>query len=459
MPPNNGDAGRAQAPVVVAGGGIAGLAAAVELSRLGHRVLVLEARRRWGGRAASFRERTTGDELDNGQHALMGCYHHTLAFLDRIGASAKLAWQGRLQVPYFDLITGRTATLRAGPGPSPIHVAAGIARFALLSPAQRIEALLGGLRILALRRRQDPLLLHVTVEDLLRFCRQSPSTRERLWNPIAIATLNELPSRAAAAPFAEVIARAFFGSRRDSQFVFPRVSLSELYVPGALDFVRRHGGAAQLGAPVEGLVRNGEEIRAVVVRGGEVIPASAVVCALPPGAARNLLAEHGVAIPAFDYAPIVSVYLWFQQPPELPPFFGLLGGHGQWVFHRASLWGQTACAAAPDSHIVSVVISAARSEAQRHDGELIHDVTAELRCAFPHLARMEIRHALVVREKRATPSLTPELDRQRPPTRTRLRNLFLAGDWIATGLPATIESAVASGFAAARAVVPPYSKS
>ncbi len=441
------------APTVIIGGGIAGLAAAVELSHRGQRVLVLEARQRLGGRAASFREPTTGDEVDNGQHAMMGCYHHTLNFLERIGASKKLVWQDRLRVPYVDLASGERATLCAGGGPSPLHVAHGIARFGLLPRRMRFEALLGGVRIYLLRQRRDPLLQRITIEDLLCLCGQQSLTRQRLWYPIAVATLNEWPSRAAAAPFAEVVARAFFGSQQDAQFVFPRVPLSQLYVDDARAFIEGHGGVIRTGAIVQRLLCQEERVYAVQLRDGTMLPAAQVICAVPPDHGRRLLLEHGVDIPEAPYSPIVSLHLWFDQPLGLPPFVGLLGGHAQWVFDRQNLWANPMAQTSGHRYIASVVISAAHEEISFSDRRLEDAVLNELFRAFPALRGIRLRHVIVIREKRATPSLTPCFERRRPATQTKIKNLFLAGDWVATGLPATIESAVASAVAAADAVV------
>jgi uncharacterized protein with NAD-binding domain and iron-sulfur cluster len=213
--------------VIVIGGGFAGLAAAVDLAEHGIPVTVLEARGRLGGRAYSFTDRTTGMEVDNGQHALMGCYTQTLAFLDKIGASSKLHRQRHLRVEMRD--PGRGAGTIAGRAlPGPLHMLYALFGYRLLSVAERGRAALAGARLMRLHRARDARLAGWTVDELLTRLRQSANARASFWYPLAIATLNELPQRAAAAPLAEVLARAFFGSTAASQFILPRVGLSAL---------------------------------------------------------------------------------------------------------------------------------------------------------------------------------------------------------------------------------------
>ena len=444
---------RPRLPVVVIGGGFAGLAAAVELAQSGLPVVVLEARRKLGGRAVSFVDAATGDEIDNGQHALMGCYHETLRFLELIGSGTNLVRQDVLRVPYVDLANGRHAVLEAGRWPSPLHMASAIARFPLLEARQRLEALWGGLKCMALRQRNDPVLAHITVQELLDLCRQSSETRAKLWHPIVIATLNELPARAAARPFVEVLARAFFSGQRDSQFVFSRVPLNRLYVHQATQHLTKLGAVVHTAAVVERILVDGDRALGVRLRDGSFVPVAGIVCAVPVDVAQRLLAPIGVSIPTVHFSPIVSVHLWFRERPPLPAFVGLLGSHTQWVFDRSSLWREPRPSAASGTYLASAVISAAHEEVHWTDEQLVTTVTEELRRAFPALADVRLHHASVVREKRATPSLTPEFERQRPGARTPIKNLVLAGDWTNTGLPATIESAVASAREAVRNVV------
>ena len=182
--------------LVVIGGGFAGLAAGVALAEQGARVTVLEARPRLGGRASSFVDAATGALVDNGQHALMGCYRRTLAFLDRIGAGNKVHRQESLHVDLAHPRLGAGA-IACPPWPSPLHLVGGLLRYRLLSRVERVSALRAGLLLMGMRRRHDPRLADYTVDVVLAALGQSEHARASFWNPVAVATLNESPARAA----------------------------------------------------------------------------------------------------------------------------------------------------------------------------------------------------------------------------------------------------------------------
>jgi len=430
---------------IIIGGGLAGLSAGVDLAARGWRVSVLEARARLGGRASSYLDETTGHVVDNGQHAMMGCFHHTLRFLETIGASHKIVRQKNLLVEIRR--QNATGVIRAARLPSPLHVAVAITRFSLLTPLERARALTAGLRILAMRRLEDPRLRSATVEEILLHLGQSQNARQCFWYPVVIATLNEQPDRAAAEPFAEVLARAFFGSRTDSQFIFAGVGLGDLYTGDAQNFIEKHGGSVQTRTQVTELVRTGRTAIAARLRDGQQLAAQAFVSAVPPRAAGVLLPElEGSA--HFASSPIVSVHLWFDQTVLTRPFVGLVGTTAQWVFNRSRLLSL------PDTQgqQLSVVISAAHDIVDRENNDILEAVLSDLKALLPSASNAKLRHSVVVREKHATISMTPGNNRQRPPTETPLRNVVLAGDWVQTGLPATIESAVLSGSRAAACI-------
>jgi squalene-associated FAD-dependent desaturase len=439
--------------VAVIGAGFAGLAAAVALADRGVRVTVLEGRPHLGGRAYSFTDEVTGANVDNGQHAMMGCYTHTLSFLERIGAAGRLARQPNLHVEMRHPRLG-LGSIACPALPSPLHMLGGILRYRLLSRPERRNALLGGLRLMAMRRRHDERLRRWTVADLLAALRQSPSSRANFWHPVAVATLNECAERAAASSFAEVLARAFFRTRTDSQFILPKVGLSQLYTEDARRFVERRGGRVETRAGVAALSLRHGRLEALELRDGRRIEFDACISSVPPRALHALLPpplkeqlpfEH---LDRFEVSPIVSAHLWLDRPVLRRDFVGLLDTTTQWIFNRSALTGETN----GGGQNLSAVISAGREVVEWDATRIADTVVADIRRLVPEARPARVVRCVVVREKHATISPAPDNERRRPGPTTPIDNLFLAGDWIRTGLPATIESAVASAHTAAALV-------
>ena len=431
--------------VTVIGGGFAGLAAGVALAERGLTVTVLEARPYLGGRARSFTDEASGTVVDNGQHAMMGCYVETLRFLRRIAADQKVVRQPNLRVDLADPRRGR-GVLKSPAVPGPFHMLAAVLGYGLLSRRERLMALRGGVRLLQMRRRADARLHAWTVTELLRALGQSPNACASFWHPVAIATLNEMPDRAAAAPFAEVLARAFFGSRTDSQFVLPAVGLSELYTADACRFVEQHGGQVRTHAIVQAVRYRDDRVVGLSLREGDEVVADACIVAVPPRAAGPLLPGDPTRFADFGSSPIVSAHLWYDRPVLDRPMLGMIGTTTQWLFDRTALTGERGT---DGGHCVSAVISADRQVADWEVGRIAETITADVRSVVPAARSATCVRTVVVKEKHATIATTPAADRRRPGSTTAVPNLFLAGDWTATGLPPTIEGAVQSGHRAA----------
>ncbi len=437
---------------VVIGGGIAGLAAAVELATRKLSVTLLEGRPRLGGRAYSFVDDVSGELVDNGQHAMMGCYTETLAFLEQIGASHKVTRQQNLRVDMRHR-DGRRGTIAAATLPGPLHMLSGVLRYRLLSTSERYRALLGGLRLLLWRRQRDARLTSMTVSEILIACGQPVNTRNCFWNPVAIATLNEMPTRAAAAPFVEVLARAFLGARSESQFVLPNVGLSELYTGDARRCIEQNGGRVLTSSAVASLDFADGQVVGARLRDGQRLAFDACIVATPPAPLLALLPDELRQGSPFNLlrllesSPIVSTHVWFDRPVLDADFTGCVGTTTQWLFNRTRLMASPGHGS---GECLSAVISAGRDVVDRSLQEISETVVTDIRALVPRAREAIVRRTVVVKEKSATIATTPAAERWRPAVATPVANLFLAGDWIQTGLPATIESAVVSGRLAAR---------
>lgn len=438
----------ATSPVIVIGGGFAGLSAAALLAERGVNVVVLDARRQLGGRATAFVDRETGELVDNGQHVLFGCYTETLAFLRRIGAAQHVRIQDSLAIPFVD-VSGRRSVLRCPRMPAPLHLLAGVLAWQGVPLRDRVSALrlapalLGARPAAGTRESQD-------VAAWLRVHGQREGLITALWEPLAVAALNQPITEAAAAPFQTVLARMFAAPRSASALVLPSKPLHQLYAEPARAFIEAHGGQVRTGALAR-IITDDSGVAGVEVR-GERIPARHVIAAVPWNAFGTLFVEPPKALAStianaarMRSMPILTINLWYDRVVMEDEFVGLTGRTIHWVFDKRRVFGEEA------SHL-SLVSSAAASLAGKSHADLIALAVREVAGALPAAKGARLVRATVVREKHATFSLAAG-EPPRPATRTAVRGLVLAGDWIETELPSTIESAAVSGHAAARAML------
>ena len=432
------EAGRAD--VIVIGGGCAGLAAATSLAEKGARVLLFEARPTLGGRATAFTDPATGERVDNGQHVLLGCYRDTFQFLDRIGAMDRVQVQDRLTVDMIDR-KGVASRLSCPGLPPPLNLVVGLMTWSALGWVDRVAAL---------RLPRGPTqsaLPGATVRQWLTRHHQTPRLIEMLWEPLAVAALNQSIDAASAPPFARVLTEMLGRNWRDASLALPLSPLDEMYALPARDYIERHGGEVRTSSPAR--VECGADLSGprVTVR-HETFTAPAIICAAPWYALSEVFVDPPPSLrPTLDAAdrtaasPILTVNLWFDRVVMERVLVGLPGRRMQWVFDKRRVFGEQA------SHL-SLVSSAAETVVSLTNEELIELAIAEVNDAIPATRAAVLRRAVVVREKRATFSVAPGQP-PRPSTRTSVPGLLLAGDWIDTGLPATIESAVRSGHMAA----------
>jgi squalene-associated FAD-dependent desaturase len=439
--------------IVVVGGGVAGLAAATALADAGRRVLVLEARGELGGRATAFVDRETGEMVDNGQHVLFGCYRETFRLLRRIGAEGNVRAQSSLEVPYLD-VHGRRSVLRCPALPSPLHLLAGVLAWDALSWRDRLSVLRVAAPLMKARRsfrlKAEATGIHGTVDAWLTRHGQSGRLREWLWEPLAVAALNQSPAEAAAAPFVRVLAEMFGPNRSDSSLVLPLRPLHEMYALPARRHIESHGGEVRLNALARIRIQDGR-VSGVDVR-GESFTVSHVVAAVPWFALGSLMVGDEPPMSAIVAAasrmtskPIVTVNLWYDRAVMEDLFVGLPGRQMQWVFDKRRVFGESA------SHL-SLVASGADALVGAGNDQLIALAAREVAASIPGAREAVLKRGTVIREKRATFSLAPG-EPPRPGVDTPVDGLFLAGDWIETGLPGTIESAAVAGHLAARSVL------
>ena len=435
---------------IVIGGGFAGLSAAVRMTKNGVRVLVLEARGRLGGRATAFPDRDTGEIVDNGQHVLFGCYTATFEFLREIDALDHVRVDPELAVTMIDRL-GRRSRLVCPALPAPFHLLAGVMEWDALGWGDKIAALRMATPLGIARRqlrggREIAASPGETVDAWLVRNGQTERTREMLWHPLAQAALNQQPEVAGAPPFARVLAEMFGSEPRAAAIALPTKPLHLMYAEPARAYIEHRGGKVMTGVTAR-VVVDADRVTAVDGAGNRW-SAGSVVSAVPwfafpalfepPPPSLSAIVSHATTMAS---SPILTVNVWFDRPVIDAPFIGLPGRGMQWVFDKRDAFGDHT------THL-SLVSSGASPLVDRTNDELIAAAHQELLEALPTARSARLLRGTVVREPRATFSLAPGQPR-RPEARTPVRGLFLAGDWVDTGLPATIESAVRAGHKAA----------
>jgi squalene-associated FAD-dependent desaturase len=429
--------------VLIIGGGLAGLAAATALAPRGFRVTLLEARGRLGGRASSFTDAASGQVIDTCQHVSMGCCTNLDHFCRTVGIDSLLRTQPCL---YFMTADRRVCTFRADRWPAPFHLARSFLSAHFLSLGEKLRIAWG---LLCLRREGDgdpPFL------DWLNRHAQTLRTIDRFWGMVLTSALNETPDRIGLRYARKVFLDGFLRHRRGFEVVLPTVPLGRLYGGELQHWLDQHGVQLVLNCAARALKLDGAHVQQVETRRGEMFAADWYIAALPFDRLLALLPDGVIqshdsfaGLRHLETSPITSVHLWFDRPVLDWPHVVLIDCIGQWVFNRGEV--------APGEHYVQVVVSAARQFRGLGHDEVQRRIMEEMVRLFPAAVSAKLIRARVVTEHAATFSAVPGVDRWRPGQQSPLDNLFLGGDWTATGWPATMEGAVRSGYLAAEALL------
>ncbi len=415
----------AHAPIVhVIGAGLAGLAAAIRLNKSGFAVQVYESAGQAGGRCRSFHDRTLGCLIDNGNHLLLSGNRSALAYLDEIGARGSLIAPKHAVFPFVDLESGARWTLRPNAGPVPWW----LLRPARRVPGTRLTDYRQGLRLFTARPDQ-------TVADVLH---TAGPLYTRFWEPLTLAALNCDAEYGAARLLRAVLKETFAKGESACRPLIARDGLGPSFIDPAVNRLAASGRPVRFTARLRGIAAEGERVTALHFgdHSVDVGPTDVVLCALPPARVGQVLPW---ITPPGDGEVIVNAHFRFAAAPPLKdaPFLGLINAMTHWIFVRGP--------------IISLTISAGGPAASMPEEDLLPLLWREVTAAFG-LGDRPYEAASLIREKRATDDHSPEGVARRRPAVTPLRNLFLAGDWTDTGLPATIESAVRSGHTAARLI-------
>jgi zeta-carotene desaturase len=437
--------------VIVIGGGLAGLSSAVALVDAGFRVRLLEQKPFLGGRASSY-DLPSGEQIDNCQHVTLGCCTNLSHFYRRAGAASKIVFYDSL---VFVDREGRRSVMEVSSLPAPLHLAPSLALFSFLDWAERRSI---GRAMLAIARFGGE---NANVEtegksmlDWLRLQGQSPAAIARFWGVVLVSALNEQLDQIDAHYGLDVFWKAFLANRAGYRIGVPSVPLSELY-SGCRDAIEQRGGEVACRTAVRGFRVEDARIAAVELDGPRQETADYYVLAVPHEAVPALLPPEVVEQEAvfrnlrnLRSSPIIGVHFWFDRDVMAEPFLTLLDRTTQWIFNKSQL-----CGGPGEGCYLQLVISASSGLVSRSRQKIIDLCLHELYEVLPEARAADLAKAVVIKEVAATFSPEAGSDRWRPSQRTPISNLFLAGDWTATGWPATMEGAVRSGYLAAEAVL------
>ena len=420
---------------LIIGSGISGLTAASILSSKKIQVTLLESAPKFGGRTYSFKDSESGETIDNGQHILMGCYKETLAFLNLIGAGNNFIFQKNLNI---DFLTDdkKKYSLRSSLIPYPLNLLFAILNYNALNVVEKFRFI--GL-IIKLPFISERSLENLSVLDWLEKENQNENIIRSFWEILCVGALNTNLKKASAKMFYNILIKIFFNGNFASTIILPKYGLSESIISPALSFIKKN----------DGKVFSSETIKELIVKNRTVIGVKSdnniyenfdfVISAIPLHALEKIISKELLNIKTiFSYSTILNTHIWLKENPVEANFYGLINSPLHWIFNKGS-------------HL-NLVISDADEISKKTNEEIIETALNELE-KFTSAKKENLTGYKIIREKRATFIPDNNVLYNRPKSKTAIKNLFLAGDWTDTGLPATIESAAMSGRIAAECVL------
>lgn len=443
--------------IAIVGGGVAGIAAALRVADAGDTAILIETRKRLGGRATSFVDPRTGELLDNCQHVVMGCCTNLLDLYDRLGVLDEIVWH---RTYYWTDGGGRIDRMEAGRLPAPLHLLGAMRRMTVLGRDERRAIARCMWRIVRLGGGGRQRWAGRTFSEFLLEHGQPQRAVDRFWNVVIVSACNLDVSRVDAATALHVFQEGFLASKWSYAMGLSSAPLLDLY-DAAEPIIAEHGGELRLSTSARSISFDGRRVTGVVTA-DDVIDASAVIAAVPPDRLAKLVSEplrkadaRLQSLAQFAFSPILGVHLKYTSAVMDLPHLTLIGAPGgtQWLFNKYYAYAEN------DVQHVHAVISAADGWMELSEEEIVERVADDVNWALPESVGLRPVGARAVKERRATFAATPGVERMRPPSAPGyvglggggVENLYLAGDWCETGWPATMEGAARSGYAAAAA--------
>lgn len=420
---------------LIIGSGIAGLTAASILSSKKFQVTLLESSPKFGGRTYSFINSESGESIDNGQHILMGCYKESLEFIKLIGAENNFIYQKNLNINFLSE-GGKEYSIHASSLPYPLNLLLAIFNYDVIELIDKFRLI--GLMI-KLPFISGKALENLSVLDWLQRENQNEKIRKAFWEILCVGALNTSLQKAAAKIFYDILIRIFFHGNFASTIILPKYGLTESIIDPAIDFIRKNGSNIFASETIKEIVIKNKQVIQIKSENNVYSDFDFVILAIPLHSLQKIINPETLDIKTkLTYSSILNIHIWLKENSFDEKFYGLINSSLHWIFNKGSN--------------LNIVISDADKYSRRTNEEIIEMALIELEKYTP-INKADVIRYKIIREKRAT--FIPEnniLDK-RPNSKTKIKNLFLAGDWINTGLPSTIESAAKSGRNAAEMIL------
>lgn len=468
--------------VIVIGGGLAGLAGAVALADAGLQVELYERRPILGGRATSFIHPSSGERVDNCQHVLLGCCVNLLDFYRRLGVAEHIDFHK--DIPFIDE-SSRVSVISPSALPPPLHLFPSFLRLKTMGIRDKlsiVRTVAGMIRHVArLRRTGDPAEAPFPAVSPSPAVAPSPAAShgaepspdtmaawleahgatkravEAFWKPFLISALNDELDDIDADYGIETAVRAMLLNRSGYEVGLPAVPLGDLYAP-CIDYIEQRGGRVVFNRGVSGISVHDGKVASISLQDGSSVEAGAYLSALPFDVLCRLLPQSQTSDPYFSMldglsvSPITAVHVWFDQPVTELDYAAVIGRRIQWIFNQSSRHPGASSADNGGAYL-GLVVSASDDWMKTPRQVIIDQAMEDLESLLPAVRRAKLLKAIVVKEGRATFAPRPGCDALRPGPSSPFPNFSIAGDWVQTGWPATMESAVRSGYQAAEVLL------
>lgn len=420
---------------LIIGGGISGLTAASYLASNKIKVTLLESSPKLGGRAYSFYDQETQTTLDNGQHIMMGCFNDTIDLINLIEAENNFIFQKNLKIGFLHEESGNIY-LNADKWFYPFSLLSAVLNFKIFNN-QNKRQLIKFLLTLPFQNKNK--LSSITVKQWLIESDQTENLIKHFWEIIGIGALNSSINKTSALLFYEIITRIFFRGNFASTIILQKFGLSKSLIDPLNSFIVKNEGEILLSNKVNRIVIEEDAAVSVIIGDVKLNNYDYLISAIPLYALARIIDLNNLNLNTqFEYSSILNIHLWIEGLNLKEKFYGFLDSPLHWIFLK-------------DEHF-NIVISDADYLVEKDQSEIMELVISELKRFFP-LGNGAVKKYKIIKEKKATFIPSNKANKLRPEAETNIRNLFLAGDWTNTGLPATIESAVKSGRVAAEKVL------